>query len=386
MKYFKQYYVITLFGVLCLATGFLAGFITHAYAPIFHTNFPVLQQAYLLLRDHGLNTLPDPPALEYGMIKGMIQAYGDPFTSFMEPIQTALESNILQGSYGGIGVRLGNDADGNYVLYPYPNSPAAKAGIREGDRLLAVGNLSIKPGTPLDQVQVAIRGPSGKKVSITVGRSPDYLPQVFNISRQDFPIPSVTWHIEPGKKDLGVVEVNIIAASTPGEIEKAVKDLQNRGATHFVMDLRDNGGGLLASGVDVARIFLKDGDVIQQQYRGKGVETYHVDKPGLLIDIPLAILVNQNTASAAEIIAGSLQARHRAVLIGSPTFGKNTIQLVYTLEDRSSLHVTAAKWWIPGLEFPKGDHGLTPDVSIPGDKQDSQSMIKAAIQTLYNQP
>ncbi|MGE5221537.1 MAG: S41 family peptidase [Omnitrophica WOR_2 bacterium] len=382
----KQSYALTLFGILCLAIGFFAGFLTHAFAPAFHANFPLLQEAYLLLRDHGINPLPAPPALEYGMIKGMVQAYGDPFTSFVEPVQTVLESNLLQGSYGGIGVRLGNDADGHYILYPYPDSPASKAGVREGDRLLAVGALSIQPGTPLDQIQVAIRGPSGKKVSITIGRAPDYLPQVFDVSRQDIPIPSVTWHIDPGKTDLGVFEVNIIAASTPDEIQKAVKDLQDRGATHFVMDLRDNGGGLLTAGVDVARLFLKDGEVIQQQYRDQGVETSRVEKPGLLDKLPLAILVNQNTASAAEIIAGSLQARHRAVLIGTPTFGKNTIQLVYNLEDKSSLHVTAAKWWIPGLEFPKGDHGLTPDFNIPTDNKDPQLVIKKAIQALYNQP
>lgn len=382
MKTSLKSFVITLLVIFCTSAGFIAGYITRTYQSTSQMDFPILKEGYTILRDQGLNPLPTPPAMEYGMIKGMVQAYGDPYTAFLEPVQNELESDSLRGSFGGIGVNIKTDAQGNYLLFPFPDSPAQKAGVQDGDRLLAVEKLSITPETPIDQLQAAVRGPVGEIVSITIGREPDYTPQTIQIKRAEIALPSVTWHIEPSDKRVGVFEINIIAESTPDEIKKAIVDLQGRGATHFIMDLRNNGGGLLNAGIEIARLFVAEGDIIQQQYRGKGIETYRADNKGEFADLPLVILVNQNTASAAEIISGSIQARQRAKLIGYPTYGKNTIQLIYNLRDNSSLHVTAAHWWIPGLEFPKGDHGLDPDISLP-EGASEQEVVKAAIRVLF---
>lgn len=383
MEKFKQALSATFYAASLILLGIMIGIIAYPRLPMFQADFPLLQQAYILLRDHGLAPLPDSPKLEYGMIRGMLQAYDDPYTIFVEPVQTELEQNVLHGSYGGIGVRMDKDAGGNYVIYPFPDSPALAAGVKEGDRLLAIENMAIDSTTTVDKIQAAIRGPVGQKVSLTIARAPDFSPQKVSVQREEIPIPSVTWHLEPSEPRLGVVEVNIIAASTSDEIQKSVKDLQQRGATAFALDLRNNGGGLLASGVDIARLFLKDGDIIQQQYRGQGVETYHVDHPGIFADLPMVVLVNQNTASATEIISGALQAHKRAVLIGWPTYGKDSIQMVYDLKDKSSLHITAAKWWIPGLEFPKNGHGLEPDITLPDNNQDNSLVIQAAIKELF---
>jgi carboxyl-terminal processing protease len=183
------------------------------------------------------------------------------------------------------------------------------------------------------------------------------------------------------------MEINLIAASTADEILRAVKDLQNRGASHFILDLRNNPGGLLTAGVDISRLFLKDGLVIEQQYRGQPVESFKVEKPGPLADLDLAVLINRGSASAAEIIAGSLQAHHRASLIGSPSYGKDTIQLVFDLQDGSSLHVTAAQWWVPGLVSPISGVGLQPDVLVeagdPNAAGGPDPLIQAAIQELF---
>jgi carboxyl-terminal processing protease len=166
---------------------------------------------------------------------------------------------------------------------------------------------------------------------------------------------------------------------------KAAQDLQGRGAAALVLDLRDNFGGLLTAGVDTARLFLRQGTVIEQQYKGKAVETFRVEKPGPLAEIPLAILINQHTASAAEIIAGALQAQGRARLVGAPSYGKDTIQLVFNLKDDSSLHVTSARWWIPDLAAPLGGNGLQPDVLVESgpeaDKPDA--VLQAAMELLF---
>jgi carboxyl-terminal processing protease len=385
MRTFTRSFLVTIFAVIALAAAFTGGYLTHAYTGATKGDFPLVDEAYRLVADHGLNPLPSGALLEYGMIRGLLQAYGDPHSIFLEPVQTELESNSLQGSFGGIGVRLGVDEGGFHVLFPFPDSPALEAGILEGDRLVMVGDLAVWPETPLDAIQAAIRGPVGEDVSITITRPPDYLAHDFQVERAEIPLPSVTWHIEPTEARLGVIEVNIIADSTPNEIERAVEDLQRRGATHFVLDLRNNGGGLLNAGIDSARLFLPDGEVIQQQYRGKDVETFRVERAGPLVDIPLAVLVNGGTASAAEIIAGSLQAHERAELVGSITYGKNTIQLVFSLTDHSSMHITAAKWWIPGLDFPTGGKGLAPDILIPDDAQSPQAGVEAVKQLFFSQ-
>jgi carboxyl-terminal processing protease len=192
----------------------------------------------------------------------------------------------------------------------------------------------------------------------------------------------VTWHIAPDNPTIGIINVNIIAESTSEEIQKAVKEMQGKGSHQFILDLRDNGGGLLTAGVDIAKLFLEDGIILQQQYRGEDIDTFVVNSPGQLADLPLILLVNHNTASAAEIVAGALQVFDRALLVGESTFGKDSIQLIFDLQDDSSLHVTAAKWWIPGLSPALSDNGLQPDIAVIPDDSGEDLVMKAAIQSL----
>lgn len=345
----------------------------------------VLRQAYDLLQTNGYNPLPEPPRLEYGMIQGMVQAYGDPYTHFSEPVQHQLTTQTLEGKFGGIGATLHRDAQNNPFLVPIADSPAAQAGLQEGDLLVQVDDMPVDASTTNDQIIARLRGEVGSTVTVAVTRPPDETRLVFKIKRVEIALPSVTSFIEPTEKRLGVVKVNVIAATTSAEIIKAITDLQGRGATHVALDLRSNGGGFLESGVDIARLFLQSGTVIEQQYKGQEVKSYPVEKPGQFADIPLVVLVNQNTASAAEIISGALQAQKRALLIGTHTYGKDTIQLVFELQDKSSLSVTAAHWWVPGIaKF--GGVGLQPDIALENaDPLPDQAdpAIQAAISAFF---
>jgi len=384
MNTFFRYFLFTLLLIFILVASFSAGYLVHQKTTSDASNLPVLAQAYSLLRDNSLNPIPESPALEYGMIRGMLEAYGDPYSVFVEPNLHELESNRLEGKFGGIGVRLGRDSENNHVLYPFPDSPASNAGLQEGDRLVSVDQLVVNKDTPPENIQAALRGAIGQSVEVVIGREPDFSPLEYKIKRGEISLPSVTWHLDAAESRLGVIEVNLIAASTPQETEKAVSDLRNRGAVAYVLDLRDNSGGLLNAGVDTARLFLKEGAILQQQFRGKDIETYQVEKPGALSDIPLAVLINENTASASEIIAGALQQNQRAKLIGAPSYGKDTIQLIFDLKDGSSLHITAARWWVPGMKEFFGEHGLQPDIPVatqPGTDSGDQT-IQAAIQLL----
>lgn len=375
--------VFSVLVILLAAAAFGAGYLVHArQAPA--GDFPLLQEAYRILQNHGLKDIPSGPALEYGMIRGMLEAYTDPFSVFVEPAQHELESNALQGSFGGIGVDLNLDADGYIQLFPFPSGPAITAGVQEGDRLLQVDDTLIPPNTPVSEVQSAIRGPVGKKVALILARKPDFTPFTVEIKRQEVALPTVTHRLDLEDPRVGILKINLIAATTVSELQDSVHALQERGAVYFILDLRDNPGGLLEAGVDVARLFLPDGEVISRQYRGQQTETYPVSEPGSLADLPLAVLINHGSASAAEIVAGAIQAHQRAPLVGAPSFGKDSIQLVFTLSDESSLHITAARWWVPGLDYPFAGDGLQPDIPVepPAGEAPGDPALQAAVQTV----
>ena len=373
--------LFTLIQLLLVGVTFVAGVLTDQWYLSNKQEFPLLQHAMDVLSKHAYFDLPSSKKLEYGMIRGMLQAVNDPFTVFVEPPQAELQTNQLQGKFGGIGVRMEQDSEQKKLfLYPLPDSPALNAGIQEGDQLLTVDDLQITTETTLDEIQAAIRGPVDSIVKMTVGRSPDYTAITLDVKRAEVPLPSVTWNLAAGNEQVGVIQINVIAETTPDEVKKAIADLQQRGATAFVLDVRNNGGGLVDAGVITARLFLKDGIVIEQQYRNEPVVTYKVEEPGVYADLPLVILVNKGTASAAEILAGALQGQQRAKLVGSATYGKDSIQLVFDMEDGSSLHVTAARWWVPGLDIEIKGSGLKPDVLIPEGEEGS--MLQKAIEIL----
>jgi carboxyl-terminal processing protease len=377
----KWIFVLILFQVSVILAALTGGMLADRYFRTSQEGFPILVEAYSILRNHALFELPDDIEIEYAMIRGMVNAVDDPYTNFIEPPQHELQSQQLAGEYGGIGARLEVNLEGYYLLYPYPESPAEKVGIMEGDRLVSVDGIEVGIDRSIDDIESALRGPEGQRVVIVVARQGQEDQLTFRVRREKISIPSVTWNIVEEDKRIGLVQVNLIAKSTPEEILSGVEDLQSRGAGSIILDLRNNTGGLVDAGVDIARLFLESGTVIEEKYRDKPVKQYAVERMGTLADLPVVILVNGGTASAAEIVAGSLQAQGRAVLIGTPTYGKNTIQLVFDLKDKSSLHVTAARWWIPGKEAADVS-SIQPDVMMPENDIHSAAILHEAVKIL----
>jgi carboxyl-terminal processing protease len=370
------------FQLLLMVAMFCAGLLGQRILFQQQQEYPVFHEAYQLLKDNAIKPLPPAPKLEYGMIRGILQAYDDPFTFFIEPPQTQLQTDQLQGKFGGIGVRIDQDAQKNIILLPAPNSPAAKAGVKEGDRVIKVDDLLVSSETSIETVEAALHGPVGKPVNLTIIRPPGNEQRTISVVRQEFAIPSVTWNMVPGAPEIGVVKVTLIADTTPNEIQNAFNDLKNRGARSFIFDLRDNSGGLVEAGINTARLFLKDGVVIQEQFKGKPVETFSVEIVGSLSDLPIIILVNRGTASSAEIVAGALQGNKRALVIGSPSYGKNSIQLVFTLHDGSSIHVTSAYWWMPSLQSTIDGKGIQPDILLTEDEANGTIVVQKAVDEL----
>jgi carboxyl-terminal processing protease len=289
---------------------------------------------------------------------------------FVEPQSHQREKEDLRGSFGGIGVTMRRNAQGDLVLTPLPDSPALKVGVEDGDVLISVDGKPITPTMSYDDVAAVVRGQVGTQVKIMVQRAGQSEPIVFAITREVIETPSVSSRILQGSPQIGYLAIDRFTERTGDEVQSALKDLKQKGARQIVFDLRDNGGGLLDSAVDVASQFIGDGVVLYEKQKGQDERTFRVKPGGLATDMPIVVLVNPATASASEIVAGALRDRGRAILIGEQTYGKGSVQHIYDLNDGSSLHVTAAEWFTPDRHQLTGN-GLKPDIAAPPSSDDS---------------
>jgi carboxyl-terminal processing protease len=329
----------------------------------------LLDEAWDLAETSFFGPVPSETLRTYAAIRGMLSAYDDPYTVFVEPPQTHEQSQQLSGKTGGIGAIVRREPDGRNVLSPFSDGPAMKAGVQEGDALVKVGDEAVSSNTSLDTIAQLLRGEVGTQVTIEVQRQSARL--TFTITRIEIDVPSVLSRILSQAPDIGYIAINIFAQPTNDELVKAIADLRKQGAQKLILDLRDNGGGLLDSAVDVAGQFVA-GPVLIEVRRNAGNRDYEAQPNGAARDLPLAVLVNHGTASASEIVAGALQDHERGLLIGDQTFGKGSVQNILPLSDGSSLHVTVAQWLTPNQRQITGQ-GLKPDVVVGRTGEDMQA-------------
>jgi carboxyl-terminal processing protease len=332
-------------------TGVLAGRSGSEHAPL-------LNEAWDIAASQFYGQLPTDQARTYGAVRGMMESFQDPYSVFVEPPQTELQSQQLSGKFGDIGASVRRENDGRIVLSPFPDRPAAQAGVKDGDALIKIDDTPITPETKFEEVTSLLRGEVGTKVKIEIERSGQ--PLAFDITRAEISVPSVTWRMLAQAPDVGYVRLNIFAQTSQDELIKAVADLKRQGARKLVFDLRDNGGGLLDAAIDVAGQFV-DGKVVSEKRRDGGPRDFAAEATGAARDLPLVVLVNGGTASASEIVAGAIQDKGRGALVGVKTYGKGSVQNVMPLSDGSSLHVTVAEWLTPAGRQIAGK-GLQPDV------------------------
>ena len=318
----------------------------------------------------------DPKKMYYGAIKGMVASVEDSYTFFLTPEENKQTKDDLGGKFEGIGAQLGLKDNRIVIIAPLKKSPAEMAGVRAGDIINKVDDISTKNWT-LTQAVSKIRGPKNTKVKLTLGRNNKEI--VVIIVRQQIIIASVELSFE---KDIAVLKVNQFGDNTNDEWNKAVDEIKskwlNKQIKGLVLDLRDNPGGYLEGSVYLASEFLPLGKlVVKQEATLYGDKEYRVSKIGKLQDIPLTVLINKGSASASEILAGALRDHTRAQLIGEKSFGKGSVQEALDLKEGAGLHVTVAKWILPNGDW-INSKGIEPKIKIVNEIKEGNTITKEA--------
>lgn len=330
-----------------------------------------------------------PQKMLEGAISGMIATLGDPYTVYLPKSANDSSKEDLRGSFEGIGAQLGLDGTKIVVIAPLSETPAERAGIKPGDQIYKV-NDEIIDGKSLPEVVSKIRGPKGSKVTLALKRESVKDLIVKEITRDTIVVKSVTvsFKKQNNGKDIAVITLSRFGEKTDDEWLSAISQISGKGnnISGVVLDLRNNPGGFLDSSVFVASEFLAQGTkIVTQESTTEGTKTYYSNRAGKLLDVPLVVLINKGSASASEIVSGSLKDNKRAKLIGEKSFGKGSVQEAEDLEGGAGLHITIAKWITPSGVWIHGK-GIEPDVVIKNDdkkpKEDKQ--MDKAVEILTN--
>lgn len=328
----------------------------------------------------------DLEELSAGAIKGMLEAVNDPYTAYYDATEYRMIKELsIEGSYGGIGTVV-TIADGNLtVVAPIEGTPAARAGLKPRDRILEIDGETTQ-GMSLEEAVLRIQGEPGTQVTLKVLHKGEEIPETIVITREEIninsvypevitdtpvltptPAPTVT----PLTGDIARIRITYFSSRTGDEIATALKDVIDGGVSGIILDLRDDPGGVLDSAIKVASQFLKEGIVLYTVDSNGDRENWDVIKGGLATDLPLAVLVNENSASASEVVAGALQDYDRGLLIGTKTYGKGSINHFRELSDGSAIYITIGRWYTPNGRQIEGN-GLIPDVVVERTEQDIQ--------------
>jgi len=347
------------------------------------TLFAPFWEAWNVVHEQYVDQPVDDQKLMQGAIRGMMDSLGDKQTFYMEPQLYKDQTSSLQGQYEGIGAYV--DTDGEYltIVSPIQGSPADKAGLKPGDKVIAIDGVDMTGVAP-EQARLKVLGPDGSKVTLTIARQGEAKPFDIQITRAKIVI-----HSAEGKMlDNGIayVDINTFGEQTTQELRDTLDTLLKQNPKGIIIDLRNDPGGYLTTAVEVASEFIDKGVVLYEQYGDGHRDTHKVLGNGRATNIPLVVLINEGSASASEILAGALQDYGRAKLVGVQSYGKGSVQNWVPLSNNEgAARVTIAKWLTPKERAI--DHvGLTPDVIVPLTVQDFQAgrdpQLDAAIQTL----
>ena len=326
-------------------------------------DFSIFWESWRKLERNYLNKKEiDYQAMVYGAIKGMVGSLDDPYTTFFKPKESKDFDEELSGKYEGVGMEITIRNGKLTVVSPFEGSPAQEAGLKPGDAILEVGGVSTED-LPIEESVEMIKGPEGTKVILTVQRSSWAGPKEIEVQREVIKIPTLSWELL--ESEIALIKIYQFNAIVGSEFKKAALEILASGAEGVIVDLRNNPGGFLDMAEDIAGWFVEKGEIIVIQDFGEGKErqVYKSRGPSSFFGCPTVVLINQGSASGAEILAGALRDRNEAKLVGETSFGKGSVQEKISLSDDSSLKITIAKWLTPnGSSI--DEVGLSPDFEV----------------------
>lgn len=319
----------------------------------------IIRDAYEEIRGTAVKQ-PGEEELARGAVRGMVKVLkkveDDPYALFYTPQAYRSFRELTTGRFSGIGVWLKNVKRTLRIVSVLPDSPALEAGLQADDVIETINGRDVGKMTS-DEAIARIKGPEGTEVDLQIARDDDVLD--FTITREEIDLPSVRASLQD---DVGYVQLVTFADGAADSVRKEVERLIGEGAEGIVLDMRDNGGGLFDEAVEVASVFIEDGDIVSYKSRTEDDVVYEAEGDAYE-DIPLVVLVNGGTASASEIVTGALQDRGRATVVGTTTYGKGSVQRLVPLLDGSALKLTTAAYFTPGGGSIDGE-GIEPDVEV----------------------
>jgi carboxyl-terminal processing protease len=385
----KRSLLPTLLVVVLIILSFGAGFaysqlLTGAAAEL-PAEFNALGEAWELLSEDYVNKdALDPEELSRGAIEGMLEALGDPYTSYLESYQVAWSD--LEGSFEGIGAIVSMEDGELTVVSPIAGGPAERQGVRSGDKILEVDG---EPTSEMNLMEAVlkVRGDKGTTVTLLILHQGETTPVAIEIVREEIKLDSV--YLDMLADDIAYIRITHFVERTPDELTEALNSALQSDAWGIILDLRGNPGGYLYVVVDVADEFL-NGGIILYEADGEGniIKEWPASSGGLAIDLPLIVLVDGGSASGSEVLAGALRDHGRATLIGTKTYGKGSVNILHGLSDSSALYVTTARWLTPDRHLIEGV-GLIPDIEVEITAEDIASgrdpQLERAIEYLQAQ-
>ncbi len=350
----------TVVSLLLLASFVLSygiGYVAGTEAVLEPQGFESVEQAWdIILRDYVANGEIDVDLLAEGAIKGMVEALDDPYTSYLDAEAYQLRLGDLAGGFEGIGAEVAIRGGQLTVVAPFDGSPAAKAGIRAGDIVLEVDG---KPTSEMSLMEAVlnVRGPKGTLVRLLVLHKDETEPVEIEVIRGKIELASVSFEM---MGDIAYIQISQFGEKTNEELETVLVTMVEEAAAGIILDLRHNPGGLLDTVVNVTSRFLEEGVVLVIRDNKGNEDVIEVIHQQATTELPMIVLVDAASASASEVLAGALQDHKRAIIAGTTTFGKGSVNMLNELGDGSGLYITTARWLTPDGRLIEGQ-GITPD-------------------------
>lgn len=365
--------------IVACSSGFILGRVTSS-KPTDKLFIP-FWEAWSLVENQYLEQPVDEEKMMQGAIRGMLESLDDPHTAYLDPVQQEQMDTALQG-YDGIGAYVSTDGELLTVIEPIKGSPAEAAGLRPGDEVLAIDGEDMTGVLP-EVARLKVLGPADTKVILTIRREGVEQPFDVEITRAHITIPSVEFEMKDGQ--IAYVSLSSFGETSAADLRNSIEQLIAQHPKGLILDLRNNTGGFLDSAIDVLSIFLKDGVAVYEEY-GDGTKVpMEVTGDAIASELPMIVLVNEWSASASEIVAGALQDRGRALVIGTTSFGKGTVQSWVPLSnDQGAVKVTIARWLTPNGNS-INEIGITPDYEVELTQEDMQAGTDPQLQQAIEQ-